>query len=322
MSLVGEVLTSPGGLAFLGALISHRCWIGGKSWRIRQKRNKIEKLVILKLGGSAITHKDSYESLNLQALAESASHIRYVLGADPSLRLVVVHGAGSFGHFDARQYNIKHGGRGNAAWKLGFAKTRASVVSLSSEVVRSLVKEGVQACAVEMFPETEASRGGVGVTEARRGGLSSVRRLLDLGFVPVLHGDAVLTDDFPGAPSCTILSGDVIMHYLSQELRPHSAVFLTDVPGVFDKSPKESHGAKLLTSIRVNEYGSVESVPSTTVAKHDVTGGILAKIQAAGRIAALGVRCVVVEVATQHACVAIAGETPIVGTTVSLSPRY
>ena len=59
----------------------------------------------------------------------------------------------------------------------------------------------------------------------------------------------------------------------------------------------------------------------TSTAAHDVTGGIGAKLEAAVRVAALGVPVHIVEVATEHAAAAIGLEpgAPARGTVISLA---
>ena len=77
--------------------------------------------VIVKLGGSAVTRKDTFETLNRAALTTTAQQIRASCGNG---RVLLVHGCGSFGHFQAHEFGISKG----AAWPtfswLGFAKTR------------------------------------------------------------------------------------------------------------------------------------------------------------------------------------------------------
>jgi len=51
---------------------------------------------------------------------------------------------------------------------------------------------------------------------------SQIIQSLHTGFVPVLHGDAVLDELL----DCTILSGDVIIRHLAQLLSPKYVVFL------------------------------------------------------------------------------------------------
>jgi len=101
--------------------------------------------------------------------------------------------------------------------------------------------------------------------------------------VPVLHGDACL-DEVQGA---SILSGDTLMTLLAQELRPRLVVFVTDVPGVFDRPPEEP-GATLIPRILVG--GGAGPAVKTSTALHDVTGGVAAKLEAAIAIARSGTR--------------------------------
>jgi isopentenyl phosphate kinase len=55
---------------------------------------------------------------------------------------------------------------------------------------------------------------------------SQIMLSLHVGFVPVLHGDAVLDELL----DCTILSGDVIIRHLAQLLSPKYVVFLVLLP--------------------------------------------------------------------------------------------
>ncbi|XP_070565589.1 uncharacterized protein [Ptychodera flava] len=82
---------------------------------------------IVKLGGSAITNKNSFESCKKEAIHHAAQIIAQLNG-----KCVVVHGAGSFGHFQAREYGVSNGFHGStvheaARVKMGFCQTRTSV---------------------------------------------------------------------------------------------------------------------------------------------------------------------------------------------------
>jgi isopentenyl phosphate kinase len=59
--------------------------------------------------------------------------------------------------------------------------------------------------------------------------------------VPVFHGDAVFDVDTDVA----ILSGDVVVRELCAFFKPKRAVFVTDVPGIFDKPPPKPKRARL-----------------------------------------------------------------------------
>ncbi len=56
---------------------------------------KPNKLIIVKYGGSAITHKDRFETLNEQKLRATAEQLSGVLKENPRLQCIVVHGAGA-----------------------------------------------------------------------------------------------------------------------------------------------------------------------------------------------------------------------------------
>lgn len=60
---------------------------------------------IIKFGGSAITYKSDFESINEDALQRLCRELATVTG-----RYVLVHGAGSFGHYQAKQYGVAAGG--------------------------------------------------------------------------------------------------------------------------------------------------------------------------------------------------------------------
>ena len=68
----------------------------------RRRRPAID--VVVKLGGSAITDKAAFETLAAESLAAAAAAI-----AAGGQRTVVVHGAGSFGHFQAREHAVSKG---------------------------------------------------------------------------------------------------------------------------------------------------------------------------------------------------------------------
>ena len=261
--------------------------------------------MLVKLGGSAITDKASFETLHDDNLHDCCADV-----ARSGKRIVVCHGAGSFGHFQAREHAVSKGtGDPKFSWR-GFALTRASVCKLNGHVVDGLLAAGTAAVGVSPCNAFGATRGrGVVPRAARRRGVARVHELLGTGCVPVLHGDACL-DEVQGA---SILSGDTLMTLLAQELRPRLVVFVTDVPGVFDRPPEEP-GATLIPRILVG--GGAGPAVKTSTALHDVTGGVAAKLEAAIAIARSGTRVVIVEAGTAHARAALRGEIPDVCTLV------
>ena len=142
------------------------------------------------------------------------------------------------------------------------------MLKLNRSVVEVFISKGVPVVAVDPFPSTRTQRRTSGseaavqsildVTHAsgvsHPGVLYAIRDMLEVGLVPVLHGDVVLDS----SQNCSILSGDAIISWLStcfhtdrgayDDLR---VIFLTDVAGVFDKAP-HLPGAALIPHIIVN----------------------------------------------------------------------
>lgn len=305
------------------------------------RRSKLR--CIVKLGGAAITLKNELESINKDSLETVCSQLRQamtppgasspakIMGMDWSRRdgdavdsdldelsdsdlgldnnFIVVHGAGSFGHFQASRSGVHKGGLHLPFVKAGFVATRISVTSLNLEIVRALAREGIPAVGMSPFACGWSTRQrNIASAEA-----SHIIEALQAGFVPVLHGDAVLDH----LQDCTILSGDVIIRYLAELLMPEYVVFLTDVLGVYDRPPTDTNAA-LLREIVVDEDGEWSIVRPTlnhtkgqveiTVAAHDTTGGMETKILEAATIAKLGVDVYITKAGTTHCQRALKGE--------------
>ncbi|WCJ22176.1 Isopentenyl phosphate kinase [Euphorbia peplus] len=294
---------------------------------------------IVKLGGAAITWKNELEKVNQETLKIVSQQLREAfitsqnvpgmdwskkhgdsgeVSCDPSdfkdisfdsSSFVVVHGAGSFGHFQASKSGVHKGGLDIPVVKAGFVATRISVTTLNLEIVRVLAREGIPSVGMSPFScGWSTSERNIASAD-----LSMVATAINSGFVPVLHGDAVL-DEIQG---CTILSGDVIIRHLADFLKPEYVVFLTDVLGVYDRPPTEPD-AVLLREIAVNEDGSWSIITprpqdmnkkvEITVAAHDTTGGMATKIAEAAMIAKLGIDVYIVKAASSHSLRALRGE--------------
>ncbi|KAK7309826.1 hypothetical protein RJT34_06879 [Clitoria ternatea] len=292
---------------------------------------------IVKLGGAAITCKNELEMINEEILHKVSEQLRQAMIAssekppgmdwskkpasseifcDPEKfedcssmecgRFIVVHGAGSFGHFQASKSGVHKGPLNKPLVKGGFVATRISVTTLNLEIVRALAREGIPSVGMSPFSCGWFTSG----RHISSADLSSVAKAIDSGFTPVLHGDAVF-DEIQG---CTILSGDVIISHLAAYSKPEYVVFLTDVCGVYDRPPMEPN-AILLKEIAVAEDGSwsvvkpkLQNSIELTVAAHDTTGGIKTKISEAAMIAKLGIDVYIVKAATSHSLRALNGD--------------
>ncbi|KAK8736851.1 hypothetical protein OTU49_004679, partial [Cherax quadricarinatus] len=208
--------------------------------------------LLIKLGGSAITEKTQLETFNETAISIAVKMVK--MCADKGLKLILVHGAGSFGHQQAKKYNVNGGwvkNNSGSQVKLGFSLTRVSCL---------------KPCGKWTTKNDEVIQSGV----------AAVYDLLKAGFIPVLHGDCVL-DTIKGS---TILSGDTVIKTLCKDLPVKKVVFLTDVAGIFDKPPHRPD-AKLLSNIIVDKNGKIAQKIATDALSCDVTGGIELKLSSA-----------------------------------------
>ena len=232
---------------------------------------------VVKLGGAAITRKDAFETLDEITLGKVVEHVRRLRKEKPKYKLILIHGAGSFGHFQAKKHGVQGGDLKDQAVVSGFAQTRVSVTKLNHAVVEALVQQGIPA--VSISPLSFYSNGSDGVDGPRT---ELVKGLLDNGFVPVIHGDAVLQS---GSKSM-ILSGDKIVFHMTVALKPRFCLFLSNVHGIYSKPP-ELEGARLLRRFDLT-MDKKESPEFTTMHAHDTTGGMEAKVSDASKIAIRG----------------------------------
>lgn len=214
----------------------------------------------MKLGGSVLTDKAAYRTPRPDALRRLARELAEVPG------LVVVHGAGSFGHVLAKEHRLAEG-KGDA---LAAARVHADVRDLQGLVVAALQDAGAPALAVSTSDVARLDAGRLLAFTA--GAVADARAA---GFVPVLPGDVVLD----ASRRWGILSGDVLMIELARTLRPERAVFATDVDGIFDRWPD----GKLLSRIGPHEEPFADASGAARGA--DVTGGMAGKLARAREVA-------------------------------------
>ncbi|WP_321506118.1 isopentenyl phosphate kinase [uncultured Methanoregula sp.] len=209
--------------------------------------------MILKLGGSVITDKSADCAVNRGCLAMIAAAIAQARTSG----IVVIHGAGSCGHPEARRYHLDTGasrGQTDGIWV-----THRVVSSLNDEVVRALREEGVAAVGIHPLHTAVADNGRLVSFEHRH-----LEKMLALGMVPVIHGDVVM-DMTRGA---CIVSGDQLVRYLALALHITCVGLATDVPGVLDGNrvvPKITRGTVLNLHIGNSKHT-------------DVTGGMSGKL--------------------------------------------
>lgn len=260
------------------------------STKLQQQQCKTDannNVILIKVGGSSITDKAKKETLNptaLEWLSETLSSA--MTASSSSASFVLVHGAGSFGHFTAKEFGLSgqseppsanHTVGNQTRLMEGLAKTRLSVQTLNQQVVQSFIEHGIPAVGISPcfgIPQLQAHG-----RDRLHDLVAIVNDCIIAGLVPVIHGDACLW----GARGAGILGGDTIMETLGTSGVARKAIFLTDVEGIFTADPRIDPKAQLLRAVDIDsESGMVLTSleASGSSHSHDVTGGLEVRLLA------------------------------------------
>lgn len=238
----------------------------------------MKEIVFIKLGGSLITDKTRPYTPLLDVMDDLALQIATTLQAQPNLRLVIGHGAGSFGHVAASEYKTRDGyprpsplihrerdTTEHNYWK-GFAEVWYQASSLNRYVMEALHKAGVRAISLPPSASVISSDGQVSVWET-----TPISMALASGIVPVIFGDVVF-DEIRGG---TILSTEILFAYLVKALYPERILLAGLEEAVWEDFPARTVKIERITPKSFDDirHGVGKS------ASADVTGGMEAKVR-------------------------------------------
>jgi isopentenyl phosphate kinase len=222
-------------------------------------------LYFLKLGGSLITDKTRPHTPRLEVMDRLAGEIARAIELNPHLRLILGHGAGSYGHVAASRYDTRKGVSTAEEW-LGFVEVWRVSVTLNRLVSEALFRAGLPAF---VFPPSASVLAGGGVVQEWN--LEPIHRALNAGLLPVIYGDTVF-DSIKGG---TILSTEDLFAHLAQKLKPERILLAGLEEGVWADFPVCE---KFLPEITPNAFvdGSISLSGSAAA---DVTGGMRSKVE-------------------------------------------
>lgn len=246
---------------------------------------------IVKLGGSVITDKASYRAYRAQATARLA---REIASCDDDV--VVVHGAGSFGHILAKKHSLRQGYKSRSQLP-GVSQVQRDVRELNLLVMKALQDAGLQP--VSMPPSCLLVARGGKIPEMSH---ELFRAALEDGFTPVTFGDVVPDS----RQKFTVCSGDTLMQLLATSLGAKQAIFATNVDGIFGGS------GQVIRRLRsIKEIGAMGS-PGKSRTPKDVTGGIYGKAAVMLQIAKAGIPTALVNgCAKGRLAAALRGKKPL-----------
>ena len=218
-------------------------------------------MILIKLGGSVITDKSQFKKFDREQASRLCGEI-----AESGKDIIVVHGAGSFGHVLAKKYSIQNGlvdeGQIPAA-----AQVHHDAMELGLLMTQTLIDSGIPAASV--------APGSCFVMDNGRivpDNLEAIRALQDMGIMPVTFGDVVMDR----SKGFGIVSGDQMMEVMADLYKPERVVFVSDIDGLYTANPKTDPDAELIPEF---DAGTLDRISSESDVD-DVTGGVRNKMKA------------------------------------------
>ncbi|MGB9636844.1 MAG: isopentenyl phosphate kinase [Thermoplasmata archaeon] len=221
---------------------------------------------IIKLGGSVITDKRRYRRFKGKTTWKILGEIAGVQREKKVCDIMIVHGAGSFGHIKAKQYSLDAGKNEDVNKQAeGFAKVHYDVRSLNLKIMEMLYKLKLPAVSIPPLCVALNSNG-----KLKSLAMERFRDAMENGLVPVTFGDVVFDEE-----KCfSICSGDDLALKLAEIFDAERVIFLCDIPGIYEKFPPDKT-TKILSEITPELIADLKA----RVPAFDVTGGIFGKVQ-------------------------------------------
>lgn len=225
---------------------------------------QLENLVIVKLGGSVITHKESSPpTVNEEHLSRIAKELLVHDG-----KLIVVLGGGAHGHQAAQKHGFGNHDTDSNQLLAGIPEIRHNMALLASRVEKELNNQGIPGVVISPFMFVTLRDNLIHNFPTK-----IIEETLTAGITVIIHGDVCIDE----TKSASILSGDTIAKYLAEQLKPKAVFIGTNVDGVMDDDPTTNPNAKPIPLINNSNKNRILSLtgPSSST---DVTGGMTKKI--------------------------------------------
>jgi isopentenyl phosphate kinase len=237
---------------------------------------------VVKLGGSVITNKKaagSRKGVKARFLPGVARRLLKEI-RDSKQQIILITGAGSFGHVLADRHGLKEGYREDRQWD-GYCRVSRDVRRLNLMVLDEALRLMMRPVSIPPSVSVLQAEGKIHYLDE-----GVFRRYLAQGLMPVTFGDVALD---MGARRFSICGGDALALHLAQLFRAERAIFVSDIDGI--KVGERPALAREFTAAELGRITPPRGAAGKGVA--DVTGGIAAKARLALELAASGTETVV-----------------------------
>ena len=239
----------------------------------------MEKLVLIKLGGSLITDKNMDRTSRPQTIERLAKELKKIQKSFDG-RIIVAHGAGSFAHRPAVEFKVKEGIKGPLQFK-GFPIVADRAIELNRIVIKAFLDRKLSV--VSYSPESCILANNF---KAEKVFCDPIEQALKIGYLPVLYGDVV----FDKKIGACIYSTELVLGALAGKLAKKykiSFVYCTDTDGVYDST------GKTIPEINHKNIKEVEKF-ITGSGQIDVTGGMVHKVRESLAMADRGFETIII----------------------------
>lgn len=229
----------------------------------------MERISILKLGGSILTDKKAGRPvLRTRRVREMARELARVLSGRKHVRLILLYGAGSYGHPVAHRYKLLDQPLSRRTL-MGVGYTVSSMRELGTRLAEVFLDAGISVVPLQTSSFAHMRKGRVHFTD-----ISTIETILKNGGVPLLGGDVI----FAGSRTA-IASADALAVELARKFKKARLYFATDVDGVYAEFPPRSNKRPLkeLDRTAVKDFLKVRR---SKITRTDVTGAMPGKLRA------------------------------------------
>ena len=227
------------------------------------------KLWIVKLGGSIITKKKSGKPvIRRRVVSALCREIAQAYATDPTLHLLVLHGAGSLGHPLARKYKVANAPL-DTQRLLGIGKIMTNMRRLTEMIATMLRQAGAPAIPLQTSSLVYGGDEGLHIS-----GEMIVKKIIQARGIPVCGGDILFTSQGTSA----IASADALAVLFAKHYQANHILFATDVAGVYQSFPPQA-GEKPTASLSRQQ---LKQLLETTISQPetDLTGNMRGKLKA------------------------------------------
>lgn len=225
------------------------------------RSNQDDDLIFLKIGGTLITDRDKPKTPLLDNIHSIANQIAAAYKENPKLKILLGHGAGTYGHILAHKYHIRNGVTSPDGWN-GFHGTWYEASELNRIFVEALREASLPAITIEPLSSIITKN-----REVISWDIKPIKAALTNNFLPVIYGNVIFDEKIGG----TVLSTEEMFLHLSTLLRPKRILLAGIEQGVWADFPSRNQIVSKIS--KKEELDNLENLYG-----NDLTGGIVGKV--------------------------------------------